>query len=67
MFKAFFQETTQEKWKVTHQIRKVKISFFLEDGTMKIVEPVVENSGLEQGSRVHLPLAIFLCDSSVFV
>lgn len=53
MFKAFFQETIQEKWKVFH-IRVVKISFFLEDGTMKIVEPSVDNSGLEQGSTVHL-------------
>lgn len=53
MFKAFFQEVVAEKWKMSYQIRSVKISFFLEDGTIKIVEPAVENSGLEQGSRVH--------------
>jgi len=55
MFKAFFQETVQEKWKTAFHIRVVNISFFLEDGTMKIVEPSVDNSGLEQGSTVHFP------------
>ncbi|KAL0121274.1 hypothetical protein PUN28_008737 [Cardiocondyla obscurior] len=52
MFKAFFQETVQEKWKVS-RVRVVNISFFLEDGTMKIVEPSVDNSGLEQGVLVR--------------
>ncbi|XP_011689860.1 PREDICTED: EF-hand domain-containing family member C2-like isoform X2 [Wasmannia auropunctata] len=53
MFKAFFQETVQERWKTAFHIRVVKISFFLEDGTMKIVEPSVDNSGLEQGVLVR--------------
>ncbi|XP_020289253.1 EF-hand domain-containing family member C2-like isoform X2 [Pseudomyrmex gracilis] len=53
MFKAYFQETVQERWKVASHIRVVKISFFLEDGTMKIVEPSVDNSGLEQGVLVR--------------
>ena len=52
MFKAFFQETVQERWKTAYQVRVVFISFFLEDGTMKISEPSVNNSGLEQGSTV---------------
>ncbi|XP_011881630.1 PREDICTED: EF-hand domain-containing family member C2-like isoform X3 [Vollenhovia emeryi] len=53
MFKAFFQETVQEKWKTAFHVRVVNISFFLEDGTMKIVEPSVDNSGLEQGVLVR--------------
>lgn len=60
MFKAFFQETVQEKWKTAFHIRVVNISFFLEDGTMKIVEPSVDNSGLEQGSTVHFLFVIRL-------
>lgn len=59
MFKAFFQETVQEKRTAFH-IRMVNISFFLEDGTMKIVEPSVDNSGLEQGSTVHFLFVIHL-------
>ncbi|CAL7948730.1 unnamed protein product [Xylocopa violacea] len=53
MFKAFFQETVHERWKTSYQIRVVYISFFLEDGTMKVSEPSVENSGLEQGVLVR--------------
>lgn len=60
MFKAFFQETVQEKWKTAFHVRVVNISFFLEDGTIKIVEPSVDNSGLEQGLTVHLIFIIFL-------
>ncbi|CAG5095489.1 Similar to efhc2: EF-hand domain-containing family member C2 (Danio rerio), partial [Cotesia congregata] len=43
MFKAFFQESVQERRESGRQIRVVTISFFLEDGTMKIVEPSVSN------------------------
>ncbi|XP_033360421.1 EF-hand domain-containing family member C2-like isoform X1 [Bombus vosnesenskii] len=59
MFKAFFQETVNERWKAAYQIRVVNISFFLEDGTMKISEPSVDNSGLEQGvllRRQRIPM-----------
>ncbi|XP_060830646.1 EF-hand domain-containing family member C2-like isoform X2 [Bombus pascuorum] len=59
MFKAFFQETVNERWKTAYQIRVVNISFFLEDGTMKISEPSVDNSGLEQGvllRRQRIPM-----------
>ncbi|XP_076290221.1 EF-hand domain-containing family member C2 [Lasioglossum baleicum] len=60
MFKAFFQETVEERWKTAYQVRTVIISFFLEDGTMKINEPPTDNSGLEQGvllkrQRVPMP------------
>ncbi|KZC10057.1 PREDICTED: EF-hand domain-containing family member C2-like [Dufourea novaeangliae] len=59
MFKAFFQETVQERWKTAYQIRVVNISFFLEDGTVKISEPPTNNSGIEQGvllRRQRIPM-----------
>ncbi|KAI4488135.1 hypothetical protein M0804_004983 [Polistes exclamans] len=59
MFDAYYQETVQERWKSPFQIRRVTISFFLEDGTMKISEPIVDNSGLEQGvllRRQRIPM-----------
>ncbi|XP_076666414.1 EF-hand domain-containing family member C2 [Andrena cerasifolii] len=59
MFKAYFQETVHERWKTAYQVRVVFISFFLEDGTMKISEPAVNNSGLEQGvllRRQRIPM-----------
>jgi len=63
MFKAYFQETVQERWESVYHVREVNISFFLEDGTMKVVEPPVSNSGLEQGLTVHLFFVIFLSPS----
>ncbi|XP_024947143.1 EF-hand domain-containing family member C2 isoform X2 [Cephus cinctus] len=53
MFKAYFQETVQERWEASFQIRVVTISFFLEDGTIKVSEPAVDNSGLEQGVLIR--------------
>lgn len=32
-----------------HIVRKCNIYFFLEDGTIKVVEPKVINSGIAQG------------------
>jgi len=63
MFKAYFQETVQERWESAYHIRVVNISYFLEDGTIKVVEPPVSNSGLEQGLTVHLFSVIFLSPS----
>ena len=48
MFRAYFEETIHEG-RVPHRVRLVNISFFLEDGTMKVSEPAIDNSGLEQG------------------
>lgn len=33
-------------------VRKVKILFFLEDGTVQVTEPKVENSGIPQGTLI---------------
>lgn len=52
-FSAYFKETLQEVYHAPYQVRKVKIFYYLEDGTMQIVEPKVENSGIPQGCLVH--------------
>ncbi|XP_056636850.1 EF-hand domain-containing family member C2-like [Diorhabda sublineata] len=51
-FDAFFQETLQEVKGSPFMIRKVKIYLFLEDGTIQVVEPRVENSGITQGTLI---------------
>lgn len=48
-FEAYFQETLQETNGSPFQIREVKILFFLEDGTIMIHEPAVDNSGMSGG------------------
>ncbi|XP_037955499.1 EF-hand domain-containing family member C2-like [Teleopsis dalmanni] len=52
-FHAYFKETLQEVYHAPYQVRKVKIYFYLEDGTMQIIEPCVRNSGIPQGCLVH--------------
>ena len=48
-FDAYFQETLHEINQSPFQVREVKILFFLEDGTIQIHEPRVDNSGLTGG------------------
>jgi hypothetical protein len=48
-FDAFFKETLQEVRGAPYAVRRVKIYFFLEDGTIQVTEPKVENSGIAQG------------------
>ncbi|CAH1175792.1 unnamed protein product [Phaedon cochleariae] len=51
-FDGFFQETLHEFKGSPFQIRKVKIYLFLEDGTIQVIEPRVENSGVAQGTLI---------------
>ncbi|XP_017868784.1 PREDICTED: EF-hand domain-containing family member C2 [Drosophila arizonae] len=52
-FNAYFKEPLTEIYHAPYQVRKVKIYFYLEDGTMQVTEPKVENSGIPQGCLVH--------------
>lgn len=49
-FEAYFQEALWEVDKCPFQIRKVKIFYFPEDGTIQVNEPKVDNSGMTQGT-----------------
>lgn len=51
-FNAFFQEPVHENPNENYRIRHCTIYFYLEDGTMQIIEPKSENSGIPQGSLV---------------
>lgn len=59
-YQGFFQQTLHEMRIGSHILRKVDIFFYLEDGTIKVMEPKTENSGLSQGTmisrqRIRLP------------
>jgi hypothetical protein len=45
-FYAYFQEPVVENPTENFRIRNVVLTYFLEDGTMQITEPKVENSGI---------------------
>jgi len=49
-FAAYFQEPVHENPKENFRVRHCTIFFYLEDGTMMITEPKIENSGIPQGT-----------------
>jgi len=51
-FNAYFQEVVHENPKESFRIRECNILFYLEDGTMMVSEPKIENSGIKQGTFV---------------
>lgn len=51
-FYAYFQEAVHENPKENFRVRKCAICFYLEDGTMLVSEPKMENSGIPQGNFV---------------
>merc|ERR1719473_185284 len=48
-FFAYFQEGVHENPNEHFRVRHCIIFFYLEDGTMQVSEPKVENSGIPQG------------------
>ncbi|XP_065652125.1 EF-hand domain-containing protein 1 isoform X2 [Hydra vulgaris] len=52
MFKAFFKQTVHESHDEFYCVRLVKIYYYLEDDSIMISEPVVENSGIPQGKLI---------------
>jgi len=48
-FSAYFQEPVVEDKNENYRIRKCTIYFYLEDGTLHILEPRIQNSGIPQG------------------
>lgn len=51
-FFAHFQEPVHESPKENFRVREVVVQFYLEDGSVMIEEPKVENSGIPQGAFV---------------
>lgn len=58
MLNAYFKQTVHESPAEHYRVRDVKIYYYLEDDSMSVVEPVVQNSGIPQGlliKRQRLP------------
>uniref|UniRef100_A0A9L0I5Z1 EF-hand domain containing 1 n=1 Tax=Equus asinus TaxID=9793 RepID=A0A9L0I5Z1_EQUAS len=51
-FDAYFQEDVPMSTEEHYRIRQVKIYYYLEDDSMSVIEPVVENSGIPQGKLI---------------
>lgn len=60
-FGAYFLETVHESNMENYRVRVCEILFYLDDQTVQILEPKVENSGLVQGNfvkRHQIPIPI---------
>ncbi|KAM4771458.1 EF-hand domain-containing protein 1 [Rhinophrynus dorsalis] len=51
-FEGFFQETVPISQDERYRVRKVSLYYFLEDDSISVVEPPVENSGIPQGTFI---------------
>lgn len=51
-FYAYFEEDILYSPKEVYRVRPVVIYYYLEDDSMCIIEPMVENSGIPQGKRI---------------
>ncbi|XP_035535187.1 EF-hand domain-containing protein 1 [Morone saxatilis] len=51
-FYAYFKESILYSPEEQYRVRPVVIYYFLEDDSMCIIEPMVENSGIPQGKRI---------------
>lgn len=49
-FYGYFKESVDESNMENHRIRKVVIQFYLTDGTIQVIEPKQDNSGIPQGT-----------------
>lgn len=52
-FRAFFKQPVFESPLEHYRVRKVNILYFLEDDTITVIEPEVENSGIKHGRLVR--------------
>ena len=52
LFNAYFKQTLNESDKEYYRVRPVKIYYYLEDDSISVVEPIVENSGIPQGKLI---------------
>jgi hypothetical protein len=51
-FDAYFKEAVHESPNEYYRVRPVEIYYYLEDDSIAVVEPVVENSGMPQGKLI---------------
>ena len=51
-FDAYFQEDVPMSTEEHYRIRQVHIYYYLEDDSMSVIEPVVENFGIPQGKLI---------------
>lgn len=49
-FFGYFKESVDESYMENHRVRRVVIQFYVTDGTVQVIEPKQDNSGIPQGT-----------------
>ena len=62
-FNAYFKQTVHESQNEYFRVRPVDIYYYLEDDSIAVIEPHVENCGMPQGKNAHE----LLCDKSSMI
>ena len=62
-FTGYFQEVVHEMPAEEYRIRKCIVYFYLEDDSIQVIEPRVENSGVPQGVCVTVCVCVRACIS----
>ena len=52
-YTAYWQEAVPESPVETWRVRRCILLYYLEDGSVQLVEPREQNSGLQQGTLLH--------------
>lgn len=55
-FSGYFMEVVPESQVESSRVRKVHIYYYLEDDSMQVSEPRVDNSGIQQARPRHTQL-----------
>ena len=60
-FYGFFKQTVNESPAEYYRVRPVHIFYYLEDDSISVVEPHVENSGMPQGLYISITNTTMIC------
>ena len=58
-FNAYYKQTVHESQNEFFRVRPVDIYYYLEDDSIAVIEPHVENSGMPQGQCHRVPSPCF--------
>ena len=66
-FNAYFKQTVHESQNEYFRVRPVDIYYYLEDDSIAVIEPHVENCGMPQGNVLPLYGYIFLSQKCFYL
>lgn len=66
-FSGYFKETVVESKLESNRVRKLTLLYYLEDNSIQIIEPKLENSGIPQGAFLKRQKVLKADNSGYFI